>query len=142
MNIREQAINCAVQKAAYRQTNAGIVVSFLIHHADVPAALAAADLGTSYVMALVEMDENEQPVKQPKQLNPDKRLVQQSGMACADPVFRKFMLEQYSVDTGKTAEGVREFCHVKSRAEILPGSEAAGLWEALWGKFLAWKLAA
>jgi hypothetical protein len=62
MTVRQLALNCTVKKHSYRQSNAGIIISFLVHHAEMPADLATADLGTPYMMALVEVDENDQPI--------------------------------------------------------------------------------
>jgi hypothetical protein len=48
-----------IKKHAYRQTQDGIVISFVMHPNDVPDRLAVAPLGTRYYAALVDADEYE-----------------------------------------------------------------------------------
>lgn len=78
----------------------------------------------------------------------DKKLAQQAGILCADPVFRAYLNEEGPIGIGPiideeaAALAVRELCGVLSRAELVPGSSAAARWEDLHGKFLAWKLVA
>jgi hypothetical protein len=76
---------------------------------------------------------------------PDKRLVQQAAMCCADPLFRKFLDRKYAggIETEDDARDfVRGWCNVTSRAFIVPGTIAAIRWDELYSTFLAWKLAA
>lgn len=76
----------------------------------------------------------------------NRRLAQQAGMLCADPVFRAFLNEEGPIGIGpitdeeSAALAVRELCGVKSRAELTPGSDAARRWSDLHGRFLAWKM--
>jgi len=58
---RENATSCEAKKHAYRQTQDGVVVSFVLHPQEVPAALTLAALGTRYMLALVEIGDDEQP---------------------------------------------------------------------------------
>ena len=60
---RKTASHCEVKKHALRQTQDGVVVAFVLHPNDVPAALQLAPLGTRYMLALVEIDEDETPIK-------------------------------------------------------------------------------
>lgn len=168
---RNNACNCEAIKYAYRQTREGVVVSFVIHPSDIPPALQVSPIGARYVLALVELDDTEQPkeaapdrkvTKKPapddaparaRKSDPEKRLVKQAVMCTGDPVFRKF-LDEHSLlqaeDTlgdGITWEDVTratiyDICGVSSRAAILPGTHAGQVWDALYSKFVAWKLAA
>lgn len=51
------------KKHAYRQTQDGIVVSFVIHPNDVDAAFAVAPLGTRYMVGFAEMGDDGKPVE-------------------------------------------------------------------------------
>lgn len=55
------AIHFEAKKHAYRQTQDGVVVSFVVHPNDLNAAFAVAPLGTRYVLALAEIGDDEQP---------------------------------------------------------------------------------
>jgi hypothetical protein len=73
--------------------------------------------------------------------NPDKRLAKQAGMACADPLFRRFI--NGGLPNGcsqeEAAEQVRLMCGVKSRSEIVWGTPAGDAWDKLWSRYLAWR---
>lgn len=62
MNIRDNAMHCEAKKHAFRQTQDGVVVSFVLHPQEVPSGLTLAALGTRYMLALVEIGDNDQPV--------------------------------------------------------------------------------
>jgi phage recombination protein Bet len=72
--------------------------------------------------------------------------VKQCGMRCADPRFHKFLEETNSAwklmtggtPTERAAELVRAIVGVKSRKDIVVGSEAAEHWHDLEGRFQAW----
>jgi hypothetical protein len=68
---KANAMHCEAKKHAYRQTQDGVVVSFVLHPNEVPDGLATAPLGSRYVLALVQIDENELPVKQKEAPQPD-----------------------------------------------------------------------
>lgn len=116
---RANAMHCEAKKHGYRQTQDGVVVSFVLHPQEVPDLLATASLGTRYMLALVEVADDESPkevVPNPApqlsgQHNEPPRSVrgvrhpsgakswhtmrpsQQAGVLCNDPVFWKFLNE-------------------------------------------------
>lgn len=57
MNIRENAVSVTAKKIAYRQSKDGMVISFVLHPQEVPDKLATDQIGTSYMLALVEIDD-------------------------------------------------------------------------------------
>lgn len=61
----DNAIHFEGVKHAYRQTKDGVVISFVVHPHDVPKGLADAPLGSRYIVALVQVGDDEQPVHQP-----------------------------------------------------------------------------
>lgn len=85
----------------------------------------------------------DRPHKPRKPVAADKRLAQQAGICCADPVFQQFLLERGSIKTKSeeaAAAYVRRYCEVASRSEIIAGTTKAANWIVLHGCFLAWKL--
>lgn len=130
-----------VKKHAYRQTQDGIVISFVMHPNDVSPELATAPLGTRYMAALVEIGDDEQPVIKPKEKF---SLTQEAGMHCTWPRFWKFLSEQInniqisSIEEAATI--VRDECFVESRTAFDKDKDAAQRWIALRGKFKAWEL--
>lgn len=123
---RDNAIHCEMVKYAYRQTKDGVVVSFVVHPNDVPPALSISHIGARYMVALVEIGDDEQPVVEHRreampnpqtsntrqldaQPQPDKpagakrdwkdlQPQQQAGIRCGEPTFTAFLKEQYGRD--------------------------------------------
>lgn len=138
-DIRAAAINCEARKTAYRQTKEGVVVSFVIHPDEVPDALAVAPLGVRYMLAMVELADDETPVKR----EPAKRsYAQKAGILCGEPTFRRFLMEQFialSDEPDEAARAVRLFCGVKSRAHLVEGTPAGDKWRELESRYDAWR---
>lgn len=131
------------KKHAYRQTQDGVVVSFVIHPNDVPADLATAPLGTIYMIGFAVMgdastreDEDEvggtsqrpdagqvrtSPAK-PKRKFDELPPSQQAALRCNDPQFKEFVRERLGQhqlpDEDTCADFIRSGCAVKSRSEL------------------------
>jgi hypothetical protein len=118
---RANSISCEMVKYAYRQTRDGIVVSFVVHPNDIPAALSTSHIGSRYVAVLVQIGDDEKPIplepakeKAKPEVSPkpslangkpsekarrDWRDVQpaaQAGIRCGEPIFWAFINENYS----------------------------------------------
>lgn len=76
-----------------------------------------------------------------KPVDPEKRLAQRAAILCGDPVFLRYLIEDRGLDTSTMtpAEFVREFCHVPSRADIKPNTEAGLRWDLLESAFICWR---
>ena len=160
---RENAMHCEAKKHAYRQTQDGVVVSFVLHPHDVPEGLATAPLGSRYVLALVQVDDNELPVQKEARATPrpvtspdtptdgakreklDWRDVQpaaQAGMRCDKPEFWAFLREEKKCilvnDPVTAAAAVRDLCCVNSRSELSTDHRKRVLWHQLDSQFSAW----
>src|SRR5579859_3574881 len=111
---RANALPCEMVKYALRQTKDGIVVSFVVHPNDIPAALQTSHIGSRWMAALVQIGDNEQPVQQQKESHaapqpaPKSRAgakrdwqelqpQQQAGIRCAEPSFIAFRSEERRV---------------------------------------------
>lgn len=116
-DIRTVALNCEAKKHGYRQTQDGVVVSFVLHPQEVPDALAVAPLGTRYILAMVEIGDDEKPkppaaketaaepqptpnpnvpagAKRPKSWH-EMLPAQQCGILCSEPSFLFFLRQEY-----------------------------------------------
>lgn len=94
-------------------------------------------------IAIARLDPDK-AVKPRAAVAPEKKLAQQAGIMCADPVFQTFLIEEHIADYTAMGEdgaaaALRYHCGVNSRAEIVPGSFAADKFDALRSKYLAWK---
>lgn len=149
---RANSISCEMVKYAYRQTKDGVVVSFVVHPNDVPAELSTAHIGARYMVALVQIGDDETPVpKEPpvveapngkaqqwKDCTPSK----QAGIRCAEPIFWAFVKEEFKTPCGNpdmAAAFVRAHCKVNSRAHFNSNPAAKAVWQSLDSQFQAWK---
>ena len=147
---REAALPIEMKKHAYRQTQDGIVISFVVHPNDVSPELAAAPLGTRYVAALVEVSGDETPVPKEEQASRGKKpahdkkrwedldYVTQAGIRCNEPGFETYMEQSYPDYGPNTVERVRTRCGVHSRKDILEGSKAGAVWRQLDNEYQSW----
>lgn len=139
---RENALSCEAKKHAYRQTQDGVVVSFVIHPQEIPDGLATAGLGTRYAMVLVEIGDDEKPVEQ----KPDKT-VQRAGVLCTDKEFQSFLRTTQPSDWNgaegddetKAASVLRKLCEIGSRKELATNNRASAAFESLLSRFEGWR---
>jgi hypothetical protein len=148
---RDNALHCEMVKYAYRQTKDGVVVSFVVHPNDIPAALSTSHIGARYLVALVEIDDNEQPkLLAPAKLIPpsgekrnwrDLPPPQQAGIRCDEPSFGIYLKETYPDDWHESQDAaacVRLICAVHSRAELGTNQKARVMWHQLDQQYQAW----
>lgn len=148
---RAAAVYCEAKKDGLRQTQEGLwKVTFTVSPLDMPASLMGARPGTRYMVALVEIGDDERPVtrqsgeasgdvSQPRQPRTEKpqrdptsgrpdRVTQWFGIACNTPKFQAWCREHFGmsaeVDRDVAAELVRGYCGVKSRGEFATDPEA------------------
>ena len=159
--IRDNALSCEARKIAYRQTKDGVVLSLLLHPSEIPDGLAIAPLGTRYMIALVEIGDDEQPKRKEgdvtAQQNKERPVAtpsrpatdrsggaqswhqmsptQQAGILCADKSFWKFIGAHSEQEA---ADFVRLRCGVTSRKDILPDNQAGRRWRDLVSDYRAW----
>lgn len=126
-------------KTSYRQIKEGMQLTLVIHPDDMPDWLVLAPLGQRMSFAAVPIRDEESEHGQGEKVHrswDELTPVQQAGIRCADRTFqhwvqRQPMLEQICWDftpEQHAAEWVRQQLGVKSRSELVPGSDAAAVW--------------
>ncbi len=139
--------HCEAKKHAYRQTQDGIVVSFVLHPDEVPADLALAALGTRYMLALARIGDDEEPQEPEKPKRPGTRFAdmprsQQAGIRCKDAAFQQWArsLGWVCNDEKTTRAFVLNQCAVSARRELdydISDNISAQRWDDLLMKFRA-----
>jgi hypothetical protein len=74
------ASHCEAKLHGFRRTAEGVVVSFVLHPAEVPQALALDPLGTRYMIALAQIGDDELPIPQAGTHNPNGRIDATEGL--------------------------------------------------------------
>jgi len=146
-------IHFEAKKAAYRQSKEGIVVSLVIHPADVPDALATASLGQRYMVAMASIgdDERPEPIDQSTpSLRSDKSALAKERYASVSerekaviraaqyPKGQRFRDYVNGADEYAAAEILRDSIGVRSRAEILTNDAAYRKFLALEDRYKEW----
>lgn len=165
---RDSAIHCEMVKYAYRQSKDGIVVSFVVHPNDIPAALSISHIGARFMVALVQIGDDEMPVVQPNMGSANKKgpaptLTQgaatpaangkrdwrdmkpsaQSAIRCGEAIFWAYLNEEHGYNVGtkdEAAEAVRDKCGIVSR-KMLDDERfhaARVIWHQLDSGYVAW----
>lgn len=156
---RNNAVHMEAKKDGLSQRQDGSwILRVKIHPNDMPSSLMTAPMGTRFMIAVVEIGENEEPVQQEERASqtttrevpgsvaenaPSRRKLewdkmsggQQAGLLCSKPAFWKF-LGKSSAD--EAAYYVRLHCGVNSRSEIVAGTPAGDAWNGLVNEYRVW----
>ena len=99
-------------------------------------ALKAAGVSTRCAMVLVEIDNNDAPVDQPRK---PKSRAEMAGILCNDERFWEYILHPAAPRTSQSAvEAVRSYCGVTTRTKLNTDPAAAAKWEELANGFKAY----
>jgi hypothetical protein len=151
--VRKVAVHCEARKWSYRQTKDGVVISLLIHPQEVPDGIALSQLGTRYMVALVEINDQEEPVEQKKEMSSEipssskkdwdsLSPSQQAGLLCKNPEFQKWIVAHVKWGTPGyglpfyqpeeyVANLVRDNCEIESRSDLKNNPEAVKTWNEI-----------
>lgn len=126
---RQSAVE--VKKHSLRQSRDGLIVSFVCHPNDIPDSLLTSPIGQRYVLALVAVDDDEQPMISPtpaKQSDKSEvakaaynaksegeQAVVRAALLARDPRFQGYALASNETDA---ADYIRRRCAIESRREI------------------------
>ena len=154
--VSEAAIHFEAVKTSMSQSKAGTILRIAIHPNDVPPSLHTDWVGSRYMVAMVKLDDEDQPEISDDQRQ-TKALVASAGMLCRNEDFRKFMDSQdllsfspdhwnvdgdgdkYSDLEALTARCLRSYLHIESRSELATNSEAREKFKKLQEDFTLWK---
>ena len=140
---RTAAMQMEIKKDGLAQRQDGRwKLKVIIHPNDMPAALSLAAMGTRYMCAMVELDDDEQPIERPTPEKPHS-LAQRAGILCNEPAFWRFLNESHEDDRVKDNESaatcLRNICLVDSRKNLIEDTPAGDKFRDLAAEFDAWK---
>ena len=138
----ENAVHFEAKKTGFGQAQDGWSLTLRIQDDDVPDNVRDARKGTRFMVALVEIDDDEAPkpksfAQQAKMLARDvyfwdyqrPEIIQKHPPGSIRPEILRELSEQY----------IEEHCGVDSCAEIIEGTEAGRKFKQLQAEFLSWK---
>lgn len=156
---RANALNFEAVKYAYRQSKDGIVVSFVVHPSDVPAGLATAPLGSRYIAVLVQVGDDEKPVKQSAEAQPERKdsvstaratsnwrekpVSSQVAIRVSQSSFALFLREEHPDEWHETTDAeecIKLILGVTRKRDIQHNHRALVLWKQIEDQYQVWSL--
>lgn len=140
---KEAAVIVEAVKIAMSQSKDGTKITLVIHHDDAPATteLFSHLVGTRYKMAMVPLDDNEEPI--PKHEAPahkyghkshGERAVQRAGILAGSIEFQEWLVSGKHISSAtedEAAQFIRRYCAVASRTELAHNKEALSAFQQL-----------
>ena len=130
--VRDAAVHFEAVKTSMSQSKQGTVLRLALHPNEVPPSLHTDWVGSRYMVAMVKLDEEDQPEMSDQQRETN-RLIASAGMLCRNLDFAKFL---FDADTllgvpndeaereKRVAGALREALGVESRSEMRTNSVA------------------
>jgi hypothetical protein len=131
--VRQAVLAFEAVKLKLSQDKSGYILTLSVHPQDVPDALVRAWVGTRFQCALVQLDDEDQPVI-PEAVKAGELAVKQSGMLCRNPKFQRWMHDQgYALAPSEEScvVGLYETLKIKSRSELRVNETARNLFQKL-----------
>ena len=138
--IKRATINFEAVKISMRQDKHGHILVLSVHPEDVPESLFRDWVGSRYQVAMVQLDDNEEPIV-PKQKTDGERAIARAGLMCKDKDFQRFVGERcgfIDFTEAETVAYVREYIGVESRKELMDNKEARDKLSELVDMFKEW----
>ena len=78
------------KKYAYRQSKDGMILSFVLHPNDMPKDIAISNIGTRYMVAVVEIGDDEKPIV-PKSKTNGQRCLAKAQLVCREADYQAWI---------------------------------------------------
>ena len=127
-------------KTALRQTKDGYSLTLAVHPDDLPDDLMRDFVGSRYMVVMVRIGDNEQPISRELEF-PGDHAVKVAGMLCRDSNFWAWLDKKgwAAVDSEKSCAGwLSDFLNIQSRKELKENEEVRNVFNKLRQEFLAW----
>ena len=145
--VRDAAVHFEAVKTSMSQSKQVTVLRLALHPNEVPPSLHTDWVGSRYMVAMVKLDEEDQPEMSDQQRETN-RLIASAGMLCRNLDFAKFL---FDADTllgvpndeaereKRVAGALREALGVESRSEMRTNSVARERFKNMVEEFTKWK---
>jgi hypothetical protein len=136
-----QTIQFEAVKTALKQTKDGYGLSLAVHPDDLPEDLMRDFVGSRYMVVMVRIGDNEQPVNRELEF-PGDHAVKMAGMMCRDSEFWKWIKLKTGADVTsekECAQWLSEFLNIQSRKELKEDQEVREVFNKYRKEFETWK---
>lgn len=128
-------------KTALKQTKDGYALSLAVHPDDLPQELMRDFVGSRYMVVMVRIGDNEQPMNRELEF-PGDHAVKMAGIICRDKEFWKWLDERewaFVESEKECAQWLAEFLNIQSRSELKSNQEVREVFNKLKREFDTWK---
>ena len=134
-------------KIAMRQDKNGYILQTAIHPDDVPESLLRDWVGSRYQVAMVLLNDQEEPVI-PKDRTEGEKAVMKAGLLCREREFQDFFINKFNIpeweaegfDEAQCTERLRDYLAIKSRSELRTNEHARNVFNHLLDEFNLWNV--
>jgi hypothetical protein len=135
-----EAIQFEGLKVALKQDKNGFMLTLSIHPDEIPDALVRDFVGARYGVAMVRIDDNQQPLDR-REFDGSK-YVRMAGMLAKNEEFWEYLADQalvFEQNENAAVEWLRTYLNIQSRSELMTSPEARALFDKLIKEFNTWK---
>ena len=130
-SIREMAMSFEAVQSYMRKDVKGVNITLVIHPDDVPEDLFRQPTGSRYQVAMVLINDQEEPVM-PKIKGEGKKAVAQAGLLCREIEFWDYLGVKSEIEAVKELRGRLE---IESRSELAEDKDARAKFKELLDDF-------
>lgn len=137
----EPTIQFEAIKAGLKQSKDGYILTMAVHPDEIPDDLVRDFVGSRYVVVMVRLDEQEQPMNRSNEF-PGDHAVKMAGILCRDPDFWEWLhAKEYLMEKNEKActEWLTAYLNIESRKELKTDAEARELFNRLNASFNNWR---
>ena len=139
--MQEPTIQFEAIKAGLKQSKDGYMLTLAIHPDEIPDDLTRDFIGSRYVVVMVRLNENEQPMNRNDEF-PGDAAVKMAGILCRDPDFWEWLhAKEWLMEKTEKActEWLYSYLDIESRKELKMNVEARDLFARLKASFDNWR---
>lgn len=128
-------------KTGLRQSKDGYTLSLVVHPDDLPDDLMRDFVGSRYMVVMVRLGEDEQPLDRDAAF-PGDNAIKIAGMLCRDKEFWEWIFTVSAVEVSnedECREWLCDYLGIEARRELKTSPEARDLFNKLHRGFNAWR---
>lgn len=128
-------------KAGLKQSKDGYVLTLAVHPDELPDALMRDFVGSRYVVVMVRLGDDEQPMNREGEF-PGDHAVKTAGILCREKEFWQWLHDKewlMEKNEKACAEWLCSYLDIESRKELKTNEEARELFNRLKASYYAWK---
>lgn len=134
-DVRENAMHFEAVKVSMSQNKDGVILRLAVHPNDCPADLHTDWVGSRYVVAMVRLNDQDEPEERQEQ-KAIERLISSCGLLCRNEEFWSYLMVE---GEDEAVNAIRTRCGISSRTEFRTNVEARNKFEEIREEFVKWK---